>query len=354
MGLAKSRAGGIIRLKEARLHQRLVTLLLAALLALPAVAARAGPTLDHVAASGFLTCGVSPGLAGFARADGNGNYAGFDVDLCRAIAAAIFGTPDKIRFLSVDIIEDFLASSDIDLVLRGLTWTFAREVGRGLRFGPVIFYDGQALLVRKRSGLKRARDLAHRPVCVAAGTGALPNLARWFADRNLALKAMASDDFEAGLRAFFAGRCAAVTGDASELAAVLIAQPGDPDVFVILPERLSKEPLAPLMRQGDDRFFDIVRWTIFALIDAEELGVTAANVDAMAASPDPRIASLLAPAPAELSFLAPRWARDAIKSAGNYGEIYARNLGAKSRARLARGLNALWRDGGLLYAPPVR
>jgi general L-amino acid transport system substrate-binding protein len=165
---------------------------------------------------------------------------------------------------------------------------------------------------------------------------------------------VASADFAGALGAFFAGRCAAVTGDASELAAALIAGPADPSAFVILPDRLSKEPLAPLLRRGDDRFFDIVRWTIFALIDAEELGVTAANVDAMAVSADPAIASLLAPLPEELPGLAPRWSRDALKSGGNYGEIYARNLGAESRARLARGLNALWRDGGLLYAPPLR
>lgn len=336
------------------MHKRLGTLFLAALLALKAAAAQAGPTLDHVIANGFLTCGVSPDLAGFARADRDGNYSGFDVDLCRAIAATIFGTPDKVRFQAIDTIDQFLLSADIDLVLRGLTWDFTREVGRGLRFGPITFYDGQAFLVRRHTAVQRARDLVHRPVCVAAGTTALANLTRWFADRHLALTAQASDDFATALRAFFAGRCEAVTGDESELAAALIASPADPAAYRVLPELLSKEPLAPLMRQGDDRFFDIVRWTIFALIDAEELGVTAANVEAMAKSRDPRVASLLAPDPADISGLAPRWASAAIESGGNYGEIYNRNLGPASRARLARGFNALWRDGGLLYAPPVR
>jgi general L-amino acid transport system substrate-binding protein len=324
-----------------------------AALALAAVIGRdaeAGSTLDSIRARGYLTCGVSADAPGLSRRDAVGRYEGFEADLCRAVAAAIFGVPDAARFRPLATKRQFLADPEVDLVFHGLTWTFARETdGSGVRFGPVVLYDGQAFLVRKRIGVERLDQLRGRTVCVEGGNHFQASLERVDRERGLALDAVPFGTLAAAEAAFFSGACDAVTADATELAAALIARSSNADAYVILPERISKEPLAPLMRRGDEELFDVVRWTVFALIEAEELGITSANVDE--GGGDRRIGAFLA-AGSERLGLPQGWTAAVIRGVGNYGEAYERALGRKSAAHLVRGLNELWTRGGLHYAPP--
>jgi general L-amino acid transport system substrate-binding protein len=297
-------------------------------------------------------------VPGFSEADASGRYQGLDIDICRGLAAAIFGTADKTRFIAAPSIADFLRNDEIDVVSRRLTWELRREGTTGLLFGPVTFYDGQAILVAKAAGISSASGLAKTPVCVAGGLPWQVNLAEYFKARSISLEKIvleSAHDYADIAARLSDGRCRAYSGDLSDLAAIRSRMTG-PDAFVILPERLSKEPLAPVLRDDDAAFFTLVRWTVFALMAAEELGVTAANVDAMRASENLDVQRLLGAQPGNGKTLGlnEAWAYQAIKAVGNYGEIFERNLGSRSAIKLDRGLNQLWTNGGLMYAPPVR
>ncbi len=323
---------------------------LALFAAFPAQAGR----LEQVKARGYLDCGVFPHVAGFATIDKDGKHRGFDIDICRAVAAAIFGTPDKIRYVEAAGVDVFRKSPGPDLVIRRLTWTLTREASLGLMFGPIVYYDGQGFMVPKSSGFTAARQLAGRRICVEPGEGLGGNLIRYSRANGLDFKPVIAAQLESEA-SFFAGRCAAYSADKTMLASIR-ASADHPQDYAILPDEISKEPLAPLVRQGDDGFFQIVRWSIFAMIEAEELGVTSRNIDEQMTSPAPDVRYLLgvAPGTGQALGLGEQWAADIIRGVGNYGEIFARNLGPDSDIRLDRGLNRLWTDGGLIYAPPVR
>lgn len=341
--------------RRKRLVPHWISCLFALALGLSGGVAQAGERLDHIQARGFLACGIYPGVAGFATDDGKGGYSGFDIDTCRAISAAIFGVPDKVKYVTASSLEEFLRTPETDVVLRRLTWTLTREAANKLLFGPITFYDGQGFLARRSLGAKSVKDLSGDAVCVEPGEGADLNLARFSQAHGLGIKEVVIEDHADAAQAFFAGRCQAYSADVTMLASVR-SRARNPGEFEILPQQISKEPLAPLMRQGDDEFFEIVRWTVFAMIEAEELGVSSANVDGMRKSRDPDIRRLLGVTPGNGKALGldEGWAYAIIKSVGNYGEMFDRNLGARSAVKLERGLNRLWTDGGLLYAPPVR
>ncbi len=330
----------------------LADLVLAALIWLSAypvevgAADRATDRVDRIKARGELVCGVLPGVAGFAMVDAQGRYSGFDIDTCRAVAAAILGQPDKVRFVTAESVAQLARDPDLDLVIRRLTWTMTREAATGLLFGPVTFYDGQGFLVAKTSGLATSTDFSGKRICVDSGEDWSRNLAAYLKSHAIAATLVVTGGRADGEKRFFSGACDAYSGDRSMLGAIRADAPQPADL-TILPEMISEEPLAPLMRQGDDRFFLVVRWTIFAMIDAEALGVTSDNVDG--AQPPWRSAG-----DGKALGLDDGWAGRVIKTVGNYGEMYARNLGPTSRTPLDRGRNRLWTDGGLLYAPPLR
>ena len=306
----------------------------------------------------FLGCGVEPAVPGFAEADAAGRYRGFDIDICRAVAAAIFGTADHIRFLPAARVADFLRNDDIDVVARRLTWEARREFPQSVLFGPITFYDGQAFLVSRTLGVTTTRQLSGQEICVAGGEVFESQLNAYFASRKLVLKKLAlesSHQYETIAEALNSGRCRIYTGDLSDLGAIR-SKLATPSRLQILPEQISKEPLAPLVRNDDPQLFGILRWTIFALISAEELGVTSRNVEQMRTSPNLDVQRLLGvlPGNGRALGLSESWAADAIKAVGNYGEVFDRNLGRGSAVNLDRGLNRLARDGGLMYAPPLR
>jgi general L-amino acid transport system substrate-binding protein len=310
--------------------------------------------LDLVRKRGTLVCGVTPGVHGFAAVDARGRHSGLDVDICRALAAAIFGTADKVRFVPAGTVDAFLRSTDVDLVSRRLTWSLQREA-MGLLFGPVTFYDGQGFLVPRARKVRTPRELANARICIVPGTVTEYNLNTYFQSRGLAFTKVLLRSHDLAEGEFAAGRCDALTGDLSELGSVR-SRLAKRDAFEILPELISKEPLGPIVRQGDDQFFNILRWTVFALIAAEELGITAANVDTMAASADLDVKRFLGVAPGNGRALGldEAWAANVIKAVGNYGEMFERNVGARSPIGLERRLNGLWTDGGLMYAPLLR
>jgi general L-amino acid transport system substrate-binding protein len=320
--------------------------------------AYAGQTLESIKTRGQLVCGVSTGTAGFAMADSKGTYQGLDVDFCHGLSAAIFGTPDKVKFVPLSAPQRFTAlqSGEIDVLARNSTWTLQREGSLGLLFGPVVFYDGQGFMVSKKLGLKSAKDLSGATVCVQPGTTTELNLADYFRSNKLQLKEVVIENLDEIENAFFSGRCDAYTTDGSGLAGTRVSKAPNPDDYVILPERISKEPLAPVVRQGDDQWFDIIRWTVFALIDAEEHGISSKTVDQQLKSDDPNVQRLLGVTAGNGKALGldEKWAYNVIKSVGNYGEIYDRNVGKDSPLKLDRGLNDLWTHGGLMYAPPAR
>ncbi|OFV90411.1 MAG: hypothetical protein A3H95_03340 [Acidobacteria bacterium RIFCSPLOWO2_02_FULL_64_15] len=314
--------------------------------------------LDAIQRRGFLTCGVSTGVAGFAEVDGQGRYTGLDVDICRAVSAAILGSPDKVRFVPASSVAAFTRTDDIDLVSRRLTWELRREAPLGLLFGPIVFYDGQSFLVAKKLDVRAIRQLSGVAVCVAGGTVFESNLGAYFGSRKLPLKTLvleSAEKFDDIRQALTTGRCNAYTADVSELGAIRsrLSRPGD---FEILAEQISREPLAQLVRQDDPQFFDILRWTIFALIDAEELGITSRNVDEMRKSENLDVRRLLGVVPGNGKALGldESWAYNVIKGLGNYGELFEKNVGRDSPLKLDRGLNRLWSAGGLMYAPPLR
>ncbi len=329
------------------------TLLLSSALALAANTVSAD-TLDSVKSKGFLQCGVSTGLPGFSNADKSGNWKGLDVDVCRAVAAATLGDANKVKFTPLTAKERFTAlqSGEIDMLSRNTTWTLTRDASLGLNFAGVNYYDGQGFMVSKNLGVKSALELDGAAVCLQAGTTTELNLADYFRENGMKYKAITYDTSDATVKGFEAGRCDVLTSDQSQLYALRIKLK-DPKSAVVLPEVISKEPLGPVVRQGDDKWFNIVKWSLFAMVNAEEMGVTSKNVDSMKNSKNPGIARLLGGQGEKLG-LSDDWAYNIIKQVGNYGESFERNVGMGSPLKISRGLNALWKKGGLQYAPPIR
>lgn len=317
-------------------------------------AAHAGARLDAIKARGNLVCGVGAVSPGFSRQDATGNWSGFDIDLCRAVAAAIFGDATKVKFAAIDTLATFLSGNDIDFVFRGLTWTFNRELRAAIRFGPIVMYDGETFLVKKSSGINRIAQLSGKTICVSQDAEFLPNLRYYFGSNKYSLRPVITEKRADSAKVFFEGGCEAMTADTSELVEAVIGDAPHPEEYTILSEQITKEPLAPLLRKGDEEFLDAVRWAIFALINAEELGITASNIETMRRSDNPDIKYFFAAPPMGSGTVHPAWSYAAVKAVGNYGEIFERHLGQGSPAKLARGPNRLWTQGGLLYAPPVR
>lgn len=326
--------------------------------ALSASSAMAGSTLDAVKKRGQLICGVSNGVAGFSAADNKGQWSGFDVDVCRAVAAAVLGNGQKVHFVPLNAQQRFTAlqSGQIDLLSRNTSWTLTRDASLGLMFAAITYYDGQSFLVPKKYKVNSARQLKNAQVCVQSGTTTEKNLADFSRANKLAIKPVVFDSYEASYKALFSGRCQAYTADASALASLRSKEAPQPDDYVILPERISKEPLGPVVKRGDDDWFTIVKWTVYALQEAEERGITQANADAQRKGNDPAVQRLLGTGEdsGKLLGLNKDWAYNAIKAVGNYGEVFERNVGTHSPLKLPRGLNRPWNQGGLIYAPPVR
>lgn len=318
----------------------------------------AGPTLDKVKAAGVLTCGVSTGLAGFSLANQQGEYTGLDVDICRAVAAAILGDGKKVKFVPTTGQNRFTAlqSGEIDMLARNTTSTLTREADLGFNFAPVVFYDGQGFMVPKKLNVKSAKELNGATICVSQGTTTELNLADYFRSNKMEMRPLVIEKLDEVENAYFSGRCDAYTTDRSGLASTRITKATNPEDHVILPEVISKEPLAPIVRTGDDEWLHIVRWVIYALIDAEEKGISSKNVDQMLTSDDPEVKRMLGATPGmgKSLHLDEKWAYNAVKQVGNYGEIFDRNVGKDSRLKLDRGLNALWSNEGLMYAMPIR
>jgi general L-amino acid transport system substrate-binding protein len=331
-------------------------LLAAALLALP-LAARAA-TLDQVRARGQLVCGVNTGLAGFSLPDSQGVWRGLDVDYCRAIAAAALGDPAKVRFVPLTASTRFTAlqSGEIDVLLRNSTETYLRDTSIGLTALPVNFYDGQGFAVRKSLGVKSVADLNGATICMAQGTTHEQNALEWFAARKLTFSPVILENQETMYSAFFSGRCDALSQDASALGVAVAVVSGKPDDFVILPERISKEPLGPFVRQNDEAWGKVVRWTLGVMVEAEELGVTQANAAELARTGSAAQKRLLGAGDdmGKPLGLDPKWTSAVIAAVGNYGESFERNVGKGSQLKLDRGQNALWTQGGLMYAIPFR
>lgn len=326
---------------------------------LVALPAHAGKTLDAIKQRGQLICGTNPSLPGFAAADSQGNWTGLDVDVCKAVAATVLNDASKVKWVPLNASQRFavLQSGEIDLLSRNTTWTLTRDASLGLHFTGVTYYDGQGFMVTKKSKISSAKQLKGATVCVQSGTTTEKNLTDYSKSAGLNIKPVVFDTQEATNKAYFAGRCQAYTTDASGLASVRNKEAGNPDDHVILPELISKEPLGPSVRRGDDEFFAIVKWVVFALIEAEEYGITQANVDQLKAdSKDPVVQRILGTSEdtGKLLGLDKDWAYRAIKAVGNYGEIFERNVGPKSALKLPRGANNLWNKGGFMYAPPVR
>jgi general L-amino acid transport system substrate-binding protein len=321
-------------------------------------AAYAGKDLDAIKARGNLICGVTTGVAGFSLADSQGKWTGLDVDTCRAVAAAIFGDADKVKYVPTTAQQRFTAlqSGEVDLLARTTTWTLTRDTALGFDFTGVNYYDGQGFMVNKKLGVKSAKELNGATVCVSPGTTTELNLADYFRANKMSFKPVVIEKVEEIRAAFFSGRCDVYTTDASGLYSTRAANAPTPDDYVILPEIISKEPLGPVVRHGDNQFADIVRWTLFAQIEAEEYGITSKNVDEMLKSDNPAIKRILGVTPGMGKALGvdEKWVYNIIKQVGNYGEMFERNVGMATPLKIARGQNALWTQGGLQYAPPIR
>jgi general L-amino acid transport system substrate-binding protein len=332
--------------------------LLTAALLLAATSAQAG-TLDTVRQKGLVTCGVNTGLGGFSVTDSKGIWRGLDVDDCRAVAAAVFGDAGKVRYVPTTGTIRFTAlqSGEVDLLARNTTLTFLRDATIGLRMVMVNFYDGQGFLVRKDAHIASLKDLAGGTVCMLQGSTHEMNLADWMKQHNTSFHIVLLDTTDVLIKTMLSNRCDAASSDSSNLASIRGAGVPNPDDFVILPDRISKEPLGPMVRRGDDQWLDIVRWSMMAMVEAEELGVTSANVSQMLAdSPNPTVQRLLGKTGdfGKQLGLDNAWAFSIIQQVGNYGESYDRNVGLSSPLKLERGPNALWTQGGLMYAFPFR
>jgi general L-amino acid transport system substrate-binding protein len=333
-----------------------IALVLASAAALFAKPTRAA-TLEDVKARGVLNCGSNGQLAGFGMPDAQGVWTGLDVDFCRAIAATIFNDASKVKFIPLSAKDRFTAlqSGDVDVLARNTTWTLSRDTQLGLNATGVNYYDGQGFIIRKSLKVNSALELNDAAVCVQQGTTTELNLTDYFRSNKMRLKTVAFATLDEALKAYDTGRCDAFTADASALYSVRLKL-AMPDDHVVLPEIISKEPLGPFVRQGDDQWFDIVRWVLFAMLNAEELNVTKSNVDEQAKSENPEIKRLLG---SEGNFgeqlgLTKDWAHRIVKLVGNYGEAFERNLGQGSPLKIARGLNALWTKGGIQYGMPIR
>jgi len=319
----------------------------------------AGKTLDAIKQRGQVVCGVNTGLAGFSAADSSGNWSGLDVDFCKAVAAATLGDATKVKYVPLNAQQRFTAlqSGEIDMLSRNTTFTLTRDGSLGLHQTVVTYYDGQGFMVPVKSKIKSAKQLKGQTVCVQSGTTTEKNLTDFSRANNLGIKPVVFEKVEAATGAYFSGRCVAYTTDASGLASVRNKEAKNPADHIILPELISKEPLGPMVRRGDDEWFAIVKWVIYGLLEAEEYGVTQANVDQLKTSAtDPVVQRLLGTTEdtGKLLGLDKEWMVRAIKTTGNYGEIFERNVGPKSALGLPRGVNNLWNKGGLMYAYPIR
>src|SRR5689334_14389247 len=323
--------------------------------------ALAGKDLDAIKARGAVICGVPTGTAGFALADSQGKWVGLDVDVCRAVSAAIFGDSEKVKYVPLTAQQRFTAlqSGEVDMLSNNTTITLQRDTALGLDFTAVTYYDGQGFMVNKKLGVKSAKELNGATICVAPGTTTELNLADYFRAQKMQFKPVVIEKVEEIRAAFFSGRCDVYTTDASGLYATRAANvppPAKPDDFIVLPEIISKEPLAPAVRHGDNQFEDIVRWSQYAMLEAEEYGITSKNVDEMLKSDNPTIKRILGVTPGMGKALGvdEKWVYTIIKQVGNYGESFDRNVGMGSPLKVTRGQNALWTQGGLQYAPPIR
>jgi len=317
--------------------------------------AHAQSTLDAVKGKGFVQCGVNTGLAGFSQPDSKGVWKGIDVDLCRAIAAAVFGDAAKVRYTPLTAQQRFTAlqSGEVDLLARNTTWTITRDTSLGLNFVGVNFYDGQGFMVPKKLNVKSAKQLNGATICVQPGTTTELNLADYFRANKMTFKPVVIEKLEEVTNAYFSGRCDVFTTDVSGLVSVRGSRAPKPDEHVILPEVISKEPLGPAVRHGDDRWFDVVKWTLFAMIEAEEMGLTTKTIEQAASSKDPAVQRFVGASGdiGKMLGLDNRWSFNIVKQVGNYGESFDANL---KPLGFERGINALWNQGGLMYAPPIR
>jgi len=326
-----------------------------AALALPA---QAGKTLDAVKARGQVVCGVNTSGPGFSNADSQGRWTGLDVDFCKAVAAAVLSDANKVKFVPLNSQQRFssLQAGEIDVLSRNSTWTLTRDASLGVLFTGINYFDGQGFMVPKKLKIDTAKKMNGATVCVQAGTTSEKNVADYFGANGMKYKSVVFDTAEAITSAFFAGRCQVYTTDMSDLAGARTKAPNADD-YVILPQVISKEPLGPSVRRGDDEWFEIVRWTLFAMLEAEEHGLTQANVDEQKTSnKDPNVQRFLGVSEdtGKLLGLDAAWAHRIVKQVGNYGESFERNLGPKTPVALPRGVNNLWTKGGLMYAPPIR
>ena len=330
----------------------------AALALATASTASAGATLDGVKSRGTLVCAVNTGLAGFALPDREGNYQGLDADTCRAIAAAVLGDAKKVKFVPATAQQRFtlLQTGEVDVLVRNTTWTLLREADNGFLFAPVTYYDGQGFMVAKKLGVKSAKELDGATICVQPGTTTELNLADYFRTNHMNFKPLVIEKLDEVENAFFSGRCDAYTTDRSGLAATRAGKAPNPDDYIILPEVISKEPLAPAVRHGDDEWYDVVKWTLYGMLDAEEKGIGAKTVDGMLTSDDPEVKRMLGVTPGmgKALHLDEKWLYNIVKQVGNYGESFERNVGKDSPLKLERGLNRLWTQGGILYGMPIR
>jgi len=331
--------------------------LIACVLTVAAVTSAASGTLDDVKKRGMLNCGANGQLPGFGLPDSQGNWTGLDVDLCRAVAAAVLNDANKVKFVALTAKDRFTAlqSGDVDVLVRNTTWTLSRDSQLGLNATAVNYYDGQGFIIRKDLKVNSALELNDATICVQQGTTTELNLADYFRSNKMRLKTVTFLQLEEAVSAYDSGRCNAYTTDASGLYSVRLKL-AKPDDHVVLPEIISKEPLAPFVRQSDDQWFDIVKWVHFAMVNAEELNVTKANVDEQMRSDNPEVKRLLG---ADGNFgeqlgLTKDWVHRIVKLVGNYGEVFERNVGQGSPLKITRGINALWTKGGLQYAPPIR
>lgn len=314
-------------------------------------------TKDEVLKRGYLQCGVSTGLPGFSNPDEKGNWTGLDVEMCRAVAAATLGDATKVKFVPLTAKERFTAlqSGEVDILSRNTTWTLTRDSSLGLNFTGTSYYDGQGFMVSKSLGVVSALELDGAAVCIQSGTTTELNLADYFKQNKMEYKPIVFDTSDQTVKGFEAGRCDVLTSDQSQLYGLRIKL-AKPEEAIVLPEVISKEPLGPVVRQGDDAWFNIVKWSLYAMVNGEELGVTSANIDTMKDTPNPAVKRLLGleGIKGEGLGLADDWCYQVIKQVGNYGEMFDRTVGGSSALKIGRGLNALWTQGGLQYAPPIR
>jgi general L-amino acid transport system substrate-binding protein len=328
---------------------------------LTSTGAMAGKDLDAIRARGALICGVGQGTAGFMMADSQGKWVGLDVDVCRAVSAAIFGDSEKVKYVPLSSQQRFTAlqSGEVDILSNNTTMTLTRDTALGLDFTAITYYDGQGFLVPKKLGVKSAKELSGATICVAPGTTTELNLADYFRANKMTFKPVVIEKVDEVRGAFFSGRCDVYTNDTSSLYATrahYVPAPATADDYVVLPEIISKEPLAPAVRHGDNQFADIVRWTQYAMVEAEEYGITSKTVDEMLKSENPTVKRILGVTPGMGKALGvdEKWVYTIIKQVGNYGESFERNVGSGSVLKIDRGLNKLWTQGGLQYAPPIR